>query len=164
MKCTLPKFLPGKQSCSTLGILCVCLSCVEYTIYFSLHTASAHWCPPCRQFTPMLAKFYADAKAAGHPIEIVFVSADRSEKDMIAYFQNDHGDYFAVKYNQAATKQLGPELQVRGIPALHLVDQNGLPKLPADQVTNQEQNTTCSRITFLIIFINHLFSDTCHCL
>mmetsp|Transcript_10574 Transcript_10574/g.15266 ORF Transcript_10574/g.15266 Transcript_10574/m.15266 type:complete len:288 (-) Transcript_10574:194-1057(-) len=97
---------------------------------------SAHWCPPCRQFTPMLAKFYADAKAAGHPIEIVFVSADRSEKDMMAYFQNDHGDYFAVKYNQAATKQLGPELQVRGIPALHLVDQNGLPKLPADQIRN----------------------------
>ena len=26
---------------------------------------SAHWCPPCRQFTPLLARAHAQAKQAG---------------------------------------------------------------------------------------------------
>ena len=26
---------------------------------------SAHWCPPCRQFTPVLAQVYTQAKQAG---------------------------------------------------------------------------------------------------
>lgn len=34
--------------------------------------ASAHWCPPCRQFTPMLAQFYTRMKAMGKPFEVVF--------------------------------------------------------------------------------------------
>ena len=38
-------------------------------IYFS-----AHWCPPCRNFTPQLAQKYADFQNAGHPFEIIFVS------------------------------------------------------------------------------------------
>ena len=37
---------------------------------------SASWCPPCKQFTPMLATFYQSMK--GHrSLEIIFISADR---------------------------------------------------------------------------------------
>jgi nucleoredoxin len=36
-------------------------------IYFS-----AHWCPPCRRFTPMLVQSYNQMKAAGKNVEIVF--------------------------------------------------------------------------------------------
>ena len=43
-------------------------------IYFS-----AHWCPPCRGFTPELAKIYAQCKAEGKSFEVVFVSSDRDE-------------------------------------------------------------------------------------
>ena len=38
-------------------------------VYFS-----AHWCPPCRQYTPMLASFYAQAAKANIKFEVVFVS------------------------------------------------------------------------------------------
>jgi len=31
---------------------------------------SAHWCPPCRQFTPQLAQFYQQMKAAGKAFEV----------------------------------------------------------------------------------------------
>lgn len=47
-------------------------------VYFS-----AHWCPPCRQFTPLLAEFYAMCKERDSSIlEIVFASLDR---DMGSY-------------------------------------------------------------------------------
>ena len=36
-----------------------------YGIYFS-----AHWCPPCRQFTPRLAQTYNALRAAGREFEV----------------------------------------------------------------------------------------------
>lgn len=49
---------------------------------------SAHWCPPCRGFTPKLAEFYNNFRASnGDKLEIVFVSSDRSEKDFKDYFK-----------------------------------------------------------------------------
>jgi len=51
-------------------------------IYFS-----AHWCPPCRGFTPELAKFYKQMKEkVGDKLEIVFVSSDRVEAEWKQYF------------------------------------------------------------------------------
>jgi nucleoredoxin len=41
-------------------------------VYFS-----AHWCPPCRRFTPKLASTYNFLQATGKPFEVIFVSADR---------------------------------------------------------------------------------------
>lgn len=43
-------------------------------IYFS-----AHWCPPCRRFTPFLSKFYNAIKIRENKkFEILFVSQDNS--------------------------------------------------------------------------------------
>ena len=48
---------------------------------------SAHWCPPCRGFTPMLAEFYKKFTAANpDKLEIVFVSSDRSDEDFKSYY------------------------------------------------------------------------------
>ena len=44
---------------------------------------SAHWCPPCRAFTPELSKFYDKVKKKhGDDFELVFVSSDKNEKAM----------------------------------------------------------------------------------
>lgn len=49
---------------------------------------SAHWCPPCRGFTPVLAKKYEDWKKAGaNNFEIVFISSDRDEASFNDYFK-----------------------------------------------------------------------------
>ncbi len=40
---------------------------------------SAHWCPPCRTFTPQLSQLYKDILAAGKKFGVVFISGDRDE-------------------------------------------------------------------------------------
>merc|ERR1712211_211266 len=60
-------------------------------IYFS-----AHWCPPCRGFTPILKDFYEEVESEG--VEIIFVSSDRSPADMISYMKESHGDWLAVEH------------------------------------------------------------------
>ena len=47
-------------------------------VYFS-----AHWCPPCRAFTPVLSKFYQVANKANKQIEIIFISFDREMKKVL---------------------------------------------------------------------------------
>jgi nucleoredoxin len=64
-------------------------------VYFS-----AHWCPPCRGFTPVLKKFYEEVKGSGGAFEILFVSSDRSEEAGKEYYQNDHGDWLMVDMSQ----------------------------------------------------------------
>ncbi|CAM9984403.1 unnamed protein product [Sphacelaria rigidula] len=42
---------------------------------------SAHWCPPCRAFTPHLVKTYKAIKqrAGGSDVEFIFVSSDKEQ-------------------------------------------------------------------------------------
>jgi nucleoredoxin len=82
---------------------------------------SAHWCPPCRGFTPVLGEKYNELKAAGKSIEIVFVSSDRDE----SAFNDYHGSmpFMALPYSKRDLKEsLSNEFGVRGIPTLVLLD------------------------------------------
>ena len=47
---------------------------------------SAHWCGPCRAFTPKLRKVYLDTVASGKDFEIVFCSADSGNREFNEYF------------------------------------------------------------------------------
>eukprot|EP00672_Neobodo_designis_P017503 CAMPEP_0174833556 /NCGR_PEP_ID=MMETSP1114-20130205/4305_1 /TAXON_ID=312471 /ORGANISM="Neobodo designis, Strain CCAP 1951/1" /LENGTH=205 /DNA_ID=CAMNT_0016067439 /DNA_START=34 /DNA_END=647 /DNA_ORIENTATION=+ len=48
---------------------------------------SAHWCPPCRAFTPQLIEAYKALKAQGKDVEVVFCSLDRSPQEYLSYAQ-----------------------------------------------------------------------------
>jgi len=64
---------------------------------------SAHWCPPCRGFTPKLADFYQKFRATnGDKLEIVFVSSDRDERQFQNYF--DEMPWHAVPFNDRDLK------------------------------------------------------------
>lgn len=92
---------------------------------------SAHWCPPCRGFTPALRQFYESLKAAGESIEIIFVSSDRGEQEFKDYFANEHGDWLAVDFSASRQREeLSKHYQIRGIPALIVVDGHGKPAVP----------------------------------
>lgn len=69
---------------------------VDYVlVYFS-----AQWCPPCHGFTPLLREFY-DAHHVDKKFTVVFVSLDNAEADMMEYFTQRHGDYYALPFVSA---------------------------------------------------------------
>ena len=47
---------------------------------------SAHWCPPCRGFTPKLAEWYKSVKETLPEFEIVFASSDRDQVSCVSRF------------------------------------------------------------------------------
>merc|ERR1719235_739898 len=80
---------------------------------------SAHWCPPCRGFTPKLAEWYKkDLSSKG--LEVVFVSSDRDEGSFKEYFAEQ--PWLALKYADRKRKeQLSTLFGVNGIPSLCIV-------------------------------------------
>merc|ERR1711879_340213 len=87
-----------------------------------LYYFSAHWCPPCRQFTPMGSDFYGEVS---DDLEIVFVSSDRSPEDMVSYMKESHGDWCGVEHNSALANDLKQKYGVQGIPMLVVVKKDG---------------------------------------
>merc|ERR1719343_22423 len=87
-------------------------------IYFS-----AHWCPPCRGFTPKLAEYYKKSlKAKG--MEVVFVSSDHSAEDFDKYYHDM--PWLALPYEDRDQKSaLSKKFKVKGIPSLIILDQDG---------------------------------------
>lgn len=88
-------------------------------IYFS-----AHWCPPCRGFTPTLAEFYTEVQQIDpSALEIVFVSSDSDDHSFQEYF----GDmpWLAVPFSSGKKAELGQKYGVRGIPSFIVVDSAG---------------------------------------
>lgn len=83
---------------------------------FVLLYASAHWCPPCRKFTPMLANWY---KTAQNSVEIVFLSADHDENGFRSYFATH--PWMAVDYDNDTREQLMAAIKVTGIPRLVVI-------------------------------------------
>merc|ERR1719428_400531 len=84
---------------------------------------SAHWCPLCKTFTPLLAEAYsASLKAKG--LEVIWVSSDRDEKSFNDYFKEM--PWLALDYADRKRKdQLSNLFGVRGIPSLVIIDQDG---------------------------------------
>lgn len=89
-------------------------------IYFS-----AHWCPPCRGFTPKLAQKYSDFVAEGKPFEIIFISSDRDEVSAKDYFLEM--PWKMLSYDDRESKQLlATVFEVSGIPTLVLMNEEGI--------------------------------------
>lgn len=68
----LVKFEGGNAQTMLLSELIGDKNCI--LLYFS-----AHWCPPCRKFTPLLAEGYKNSTKNNY--DMIFISHDRSEHD-----------------------------------------------------------------------------------
>jgi len=96
------------------------LSGKKLALYFS-----AHWCGPCRSFTPQLSKLYNSMKASGRDdFEFIFCSSDRDEESFNKY--HSEMPWLALPYsNRKGKEALSSRFEVRGIPTLVTIDENG---------------------------------------
>jgi len=96
-------------------------------IYFS-----AHWCPPCRGFTPTLATWYK-ANADKLDMDIVFVSSDKDQSAFDEYY--GEMPWKALPFSERDLKdKLSKKFKVNGIPSFVIVDSEG--KLVTDKARN----------------------------
>merc|ERR1711879_177482 len=86
-------------------------------VYFS-----AHWCPPCRGFTPVLKDFWEEVK--DDKVVIMFVSSDRDDASAKDYF-NSMGDYYLIPHGSDCANTLKQNCEVRGIPSLCVIGKDG---------------------------------------
>ncbi|CAL4062114.1 unnamed protein product [Meganyctiphanes norvegica] len=78
---------------------------------------SAHWCPPCKAFTPQLVSAYEKIRKRGEKFEIIFISSDRSEDSFSSYHATM--PWLAVSWEQdELRRQLASLNEVQGIPTL----------------------------------------------
>ena len=91
----------------------------NYAVYFS-----AHWCPPCRLFTPKLVEWYKAFKPTHPDFELIFVSSDEDAALMAEYRKSTGMTFPAVRFDAIASsglkKYCGP-----GIPCLVLMKASG---------------------------------------
>ncbi|NCZ96377.1 hypothetical protein EBZ02_04320 [bacterium] len=85
---------------------------------------SAHWCPPCRAFTPKLVEWYKSFKPKHANFELVFASSDKDEAAMLEYMKETGMPWPAVKFGEKKAVGLD-KYAAGGIPYLVLIDENG---------------------------------------
>lgn len=81
-------------------------------VYFS-----AHWCPPCRQFTPLLARALAQPWPQ---LKVVFASSDRDEASFNQYYSEM--PWLALPFGSFQKEALSAAFNVRGIPSLIILN------------------------------------------
>jgi len=83
---------------------------------------SAHWCPPCRAFTPNLVKFRDSNK---DDFEVVFVSSDKSPDAQMGYMKETNMKWYTLPHRSSEANALKQKFAIRGIPALIIVSPDG---------------------------------------
>lgn len=101
--------------------------------YFGIYY-SAHWCPPCRRFTPKLVSFYRKMKKKHPEFEMIFVSSDKSEKAMVEYMRDTRMKWPALAFDKKRSAKDLTKYSGRGIPCLVFLNANG--KVLSDSYRN----------------------------
>lgn len=104
---------------------------------------SAHWCPPCQRFTPILKDFYEEVnpESGAKQLEVIFISSDRSSEQWANYIKEAHGSWLTIPYEesefrsslkrkyqicaQSEMNDVGVEERRDGIPTLILIKPDG---------------------------------------
>ncbi len=103
---------------------------------------SAHWCPPCRCFTPKLIEFY-NHHHESKKFEVIFISLDEDEESFKDYYSAM--PWLTIKFNENnITEKLGKHFGVNGIPNLVILDNSGT-IINSDAVTNCTEDSKAEK-------------------
>jgi thiol-disulfide isomerase/thioredoxin len=91
-----------------------------YAVY-----GSAAWCGWCTRFNPELSQFHAEVVEKGLPVQVIYLSQDRSEADMLAHLSKAGIAYPAVKFDERINTPFVTGLVSGGTPHLVIVDAQG---------------------------------------
>ena len=105
------------------------------TPFFGLYF-SAHWCPPCRNFTPKLINFYEVANKTQKQIEIIFVTSDKSEAEFNEYFGSM--PWLSIPFKDESINNLKESFEIMGIPTFLVFNSEG--KLIDDKARTTVEN------------------------
>jgi len=88
---------------------------------------SAHWCPPCRGFTPKFAEWYkknySKKRDGDKKFDVVFMSSDRNEDAFKDYFKDM--PWKALDFaNRDLKGKFSDACGVQGIPTVAVIDKN----------------------------------------
>ncbi|XP_060764404.1 nucleoredoxin-like protein 2 [Neoarius graeffei] len=109
---------------------------------------SGGWCPPCRDFTPVLCDFYTELVEECEPpaqLEIVFISSDKSAEDMAEYYQHMHGDWLALPWTDQYKHELKKRYNITAVPKLVIVKENGQVITDKGRKQIRDQGLACFR-------------------
>ena len=90
--------------------------------FFGLYF-SAHWCPPCRGFTPKLINFYEVANKTEKQLEIIFVTSDKSKADFNEYFGSM--PWLSIPFGDDSINNLKEAFGIMGIPTFLVFNSDG---------------------------------------
>lgn len=99
---------------------------------------SAHWCPPCRKFTPKLITLYEKLQTGSKSVELVFCSLDKSKDEYDEYTSDI--PWLCMPFDAMESKKMASKYKTDRIPHLVVVDgvsgdvitQNGTKKVQMD--------------------------------
>ena len=83
----------------------------------------ATWCPPCREAMPDLERLHKTY--GGRGLTVLAISMDEGGWDYVKSFMDEHKITFTVLQG---TEDVSTKYQVRMIPAIYLVDKQGIVK------------------------------------
>jgi len=81
---------------------------------------SAHWCPPCRAFTPKLVEYYNKMKGLGKSFEIIFVSSDKDKASFEEYYAEM--PWLSIPFGDKRKEQLSAIFKIEGIPSFVILE------------------------------------------
>lgn len=100
---------------------------------------SAHWCPPCKAFTPLLAKTYQEINSGIKQLEIVFVSSDQSDEDFKGYYALM--PFLAVQFDQDKLSDIADKFDIGSIPCLTVLNKDGTVKIANAKLQLEQQKS-----------------------
>ncbi|GFS10157.1 nucleoredoxin-like protein 2 [Elysia marginata] len=106
---------------------------------------SAAWCTPCLHFVPALKEMYEELTRRGEELEIVFISFDKTEDDMMDYYQHQHGDWLALKFGDPLRNTLVEKYSISVIPKLVVIQPSGDVITPKGRKDVQDKGLVCMR-------------------